>query len=129
MCTLLFAFAPLVHAQDAKLARGKYLVENVGLCGDCHTPMLAAGQPDQSRALKGAALSFQPIHPIPKWNPAAPDITPQGALWRKWGESGLLKFLQTAQDPRGHPADPPMPAFKFNAQDAEAILAYLKALP
>jgi len=128
MFILLFAVAPLVHAQDAKLDRGKYLVENVGLCGDCHTPMLPTGQPDGSHVLRGAALGFQPIHPIPKWNAAAPDITPHGALWKKWGEIGLLKFLQTAQDPHGHPADPPMPAYKFNVQDAEAILVYLKAL-
>lgn len=128
MFTFVFALAPLVHAQDAKVARGKYLVENVAICGDCHTPMLPTGQPDQSRSLKGAALTFQSIQPIPKWNAAAPDITPQGRLWMRWGESGLLKFLQTALDPRGHPADPPMPAYKFSAQDAEAVIAYLKTL-
>lgn len=129
MFTLVFAFAPLVHAQNDKVARGKYLVENVALCGDCHTPKLATGQPDETKALKGAALPFQPIQPIPKWNAAAPDLTPRSLLWKRWGESGLLKFLQTALDPRGQPADPPMPAYKFSAQDAEAVIAYLKTLP
>jgi mono/diheme cytochrome c family protein len=128
MFAFAFALAPLVHAQDDKVARGKYLVENVALCGDCHTPMLPAGQPDGSRSMRGAPLSFQPLQPIPKWVAAAPDITPQSPLWKRWGESGLLKFLQTALDPRGNPANPPMPAYKFSAQDAEAVVAYLKTL-
>lgn len=128
MFTLIFAFAALVHAQDGQAARGKYLVENVGLCGDCHTPKLPTGQPDQSRFLKGATLDFQPMHPIPKWNGKAPDITPQGAVSKRWGEDGLRKFLQTSLNPRGHPADPPMPSYKFSAQDAESVVAYLKTL-
>jgi mono/diheme cytochrome c family protein len=128
MFTLMLAFTPLVHAQDAQTARGRYLVENVALCGDCHTPMLPAGQPDQSRLLKGAALTFQPIHPIPKWNGNSPDLTPQGALWKNWGESGLRKFLRTGRDPSGQPPDPPMPPYRFSAQDAEAVVAYLKTL-
>jgi hypothetical protein len=128
MFTLMFAFAALVHAQDGQAARGKYLVENVALCGDFHTPMLPTGEPDQSRLLKGAALTFQPIHPIPNWNANAPDLTLRGALWKTWGESGLRKFLQTSLDPRGHLADPPMPSYKFSAQDAEAVVAYLKTL-
>jgi hypothetical protein len=90
--------------------------------------MLPTGQPDSSRFLKGATLGFQPIQPIPKWNTKAPDLTQQGRLWKNWGETGLLKFLQTGIGPRGHGADPPMPAYKFNAQDAESIVAYLKTL-
>jgi mono/diheme cytochrome c family protein len=126
--TLVFLLTPLVRAQDGQVAKGKYLVENVGLCGDCHTPMLPTGQPDSARFLKGAPLTFQSIQPIPKWNTKTPDLTPQGRLWKNWGENGLRQFLQTALDPRGHPADPPMPAYKFNAQDAEAVVAYLKTL-
>jgi mono/diheme cytochrome c family protein len=128
MFTLMLAFAPLVHAQDGQVARGRYLVENVAICGDCHTPMLPTGQPDQSRLLKGAALAFQPIHPIPRWSGNAPDLTPRGALWKAWGENGVRKSLQTGLDPSGHPPDPPMPSYRFSAQDAEAIVAYLKTL-
>jgi mono/diheme cytochrome c family protein len=129
-CTfmLIFAFAPLVRAQDGQAARGRYLVENVALCGDCHTPTLPNGLPDLSRFLKGAALTFQSIQPIPKWNANSPDIAPGGAVWKNWGEGGLRKFLQTGLGPRGHPADPPMPSYKFSAQDAEAVVAYLKTL-
>ncbi|MCP5432913.1 MAG: cytochrome c, partial [Alphaproteobacteria bacterium] len=30
------------------VARGKYLVNEIAKCGDCHTPMLASGEPDAS---------------------------------------------------------------------------------
>jgi mono/diheme cytochrome c family protein len=128
MFALAFAAAPLAQAQEGPAARGKYLVENVALCGDCHTPMLPAGQPDRSRLLKGAPLAFQPVHPIPEWSGNAPDLTPSGALWKNWSESGLREFLQTGLDPGGHSAAPPMPAYRFRAQDAEAVVAYLKTL-
>ena len=40
-----------------------------------------------------------------------------------------MKFLQTARNPRGGKAGPPMPAYTVSAEDAEAIAAYLKSLP
>ena len=33
----------------ALLARGKYLVEDAGLCGDCHTPLNEKGEPVEGR--------------------------------------------------------------------------------
>jgi hypothetical protein len=68
MFTLMLVFAPLVHDRDGQAARGRYLVENVAMCGDCHTPVLPTGQQDQLRFLMGAALAFQSIHPIPEWS-------------------------------------------------------------
>ena len=107
---------------------GRYLVENLGGCADCHTPTLENGALDKTHWLKGAALVFQPIHPIPHWKAASPDITPSGPKWKKWGEAGFVKFLETAQWPDGDKADPPMPPFHLHARDAQAIVAYLKTL-
>jgi len=46
---LIFAFAPLVRAQDGPGGEGQVpLVENVALCGDCHTPTLPMALPDLS---------------------------------------------------------------------------------
>jgi len=41
VCLFLLVVTSLVAAPPtpaAKVERGKYLVENVGMCGDCHTP-------------------------------------------------------------------------------------------
>ncbi len=44
----------------AILARGKYLVEDVGMCGDCHTPRNEKGEPVDGQSLWGSLLSFGP---------------------------------------------------------------------
>ena len=115
-------------AQDDPVARGKYLVEDVIQCQECHTPRLPDRDLDRSRWLKGAVLDFQPIEPIKGWHKTSPDLTPGSRLWIKWGEAALLKYLQTGIAPNGKPADPPMPAYKLATKDAEAVVAYLKTL-
>ena len=54
-------------ASAATVARGKYLVEGIGLCGDCHTPHDEKGEPIKEQWLKGATLPFKPIVPMPVW--------------------------------------------------------------
>jgi hypothetical protein len=107
---------------------GKYLVEEVARCQMCHSPVLENGELDKTKWLKGATLDFQPIKPMEKWHKTAPDLTPSGRLWERWKEDGLRKFLETAHNPRGGTADPPMPAYKFKKADADAIVEYLKTL-
>jgi mono/diheme cytochrome c family protein len=114
---------------ESKVDRGKYLVENVGVCGECHTPRQADGQPDRAKWLKGATLNVQPIEPIKGWHKTSPDITPGSRLFLKWGEKGMIKFLETGLNPaNGRPADPPMPQYHMTAEDAEAVVEYLKTL-
>ena len=114
-------------ASGANVERGKYLVEEVAKCGDCHTPMVE-GQPDKGKWLKGAELPFQPVQPIKDWHKTAPDLTPSGRLWQRWGEQGIRKFLETGLGPRGNRADPPMPAYHLKPEDAGDIVEYLKSL-
>jgi len=116
-----------VSVSKSNAERGRYLVD-FGGCADCHTPTLQTGEPDKTHWLKGAMLMFQPIHPIPNWKAASPDITPGGQIWTKWGEAGLMKFLETGVGPAGEKAGPPMPLYKLNSSDAKAIVAYLKTL-
>ncbi len=108
-------------------ARGKYLAESVAICQDCHSPRGPDGQLDQTQWLKGAPIDFKPDNPMP-WAVAAPDITASGKLWQSWGEAGLTKFLQTGLTPGGKHPQPPMPAYRFNARDAKAVVEYLKTL-
>jgi mono/diheme cytochrome c family protein len=121
-------FVSVVKADDASVVRGKYLVDEVAKCGMCHTPADETGKPDASRYLKGGALNFQPMQAVEKWHKTAPDITSTSRLWQRWGDAGFVKFLETAAGPTGHPADPPMPAYKMSHEDAQAIADYLKSL-
>ena len=126
---LLCATALVSVAADSDLAAaGKYLVEEVGKCQACHTPRTEAGELDTAKWLKGATLDFAPTHEMKGWHKTSPDLTSSGRLFTRWGEAGLVKFLETGAGPTGHPADPPMPAYKLKHADAEAIVAYLKTL-
>ncbi|MBS1810319.1 MAG: c-type cytochrome [Acidobacteria bacterium] len=109
------------HVQ--KLARGKYLIENVGMCADCHTPRTQRGELDLARSLQGSPLSIAPTVPMP-WAQAAPAIAGLPSLT----EAEAAKFLQTGDLPAGRHVRPPMPPFRLSREDAEAVAAYLKTL-
>lgn len=117
-------------AQDKKqLELGRYLVENIGQCATCHTPKNEKGELDKTKWMKGAVMDIQPLGtPPPGWHKSSPDLTSTSKLWVKWGEGAMLKYLQTGLGPNGKPAGPPMPAYKYTAEHAEAVLAYLKSL-
>ena len=127
-CTVV-ASTLTVSGQESKVERGKYLVEEVGRCQECHTPKLDTGEFDRSKWLKGATLVGVPAAPIADWHQKSPDLTSTSALWTRWGQEGFSKFLQTAKNPRGGKAGPPMPSYMLKAEDADAIAAYLKSLP
>lgn len=118
----------LLGADDASVARGKYLVDDVARCGMCHTLADASGQPDATKYLKGGPLSMQPLQTVERWHKTAPDITSTSRLWQRWGDAGFVKFLETAAGPTGNKADPPMPPYKLSHEDAQAIVDYLKSL-
>lgn len=107
------------------IARGKYLVERVAMCGDCHTPMNHKGEPVANRWLRGSVIGFKPIHPIPDWADKAPDIA---GLPKGWGPAEMERFLETGLNPKGHHADPPMPAYRLSVGDARSVTAYLLSL-
>jgi mono/diheme cytochrome c family protein len=115
---------PKPRAASAGVARGKYLVENVGMCGDCHTPRNGKGEFIKEQWLKGATLDFKPITAIPVWAEKTPAI----AGLPGWDKDSAIKFLMTGVAYNGLPGRPPMPQYRFNQRDAMAIVAYLKSL-
>lgn len=128
LVTAFFALGVPTHAAQAskarQIARGKYLVEHVGMCGDCHSPHDQKGQVPAGKALMGSVLGFQPIHPFPGWMPAAPPIAGLPMLT----DEEAMKVLTEAVLPGGKPPRPPMPRYRMSRSDAAAIVAYLRSL-
>src|SRR5207253_5416046 len=107
--------------KSAQIERGKYLVEQVARCGDCHSPVNEKGEPIPVR---GGSLAFKPVTPNPGWADKAPNI----AGLRGWDEDAAIKFLMTGIAYNDLPARPPMPPYHLNRPDVEAIGAFLKSL-
>ena len=82
--------------------RGKYLVERVALCGDCHTPHDAQGRPIARKALQGAPVEIHPVRAI-RFADRAPAI----AGLPDYTDEQMLTFLQTGRRPDGSTALPP----------------------
>lgn len=105
--------------------RGRYLVNNVAMCVDCHTPKDNYGRPIKSKWLRGATLDFKPIHHVPMWVDKSNRIA---GLPKGWTKKDMIKFLTTGIDPQGRFARPPMPPYRFSRKDAIAVTEYLKSL-
>ena len=108
----------------SQVKRGKYLVEEVGKCEDCHTEHNEKGEPIPGKKLQGAILPFKMINPIPVWADRSANI----AGLPGWKKKDAVKFLMTGLAYNNLPARPPMPLYRMNKEDAEAIVAYLKSL-
>lgn len=116
------AAAP-ASAQSA-IERGRYLVENVAMCEECHTPRDANGNLDESRRLQGAQIWIMPVHPNPNWANNAPPLAGFGGYTEEQGEA----ILEKGVGPNGVPIRPPMHIYHMNHADAQAIIAYLRSL-
>ncbi|HYE25159.1 MAG TPA: c-type cytochrome [Clostridia bacterium] len=111
-------------AVAAQLERGRYLVDDVGQCGDCHTPRNEKGEFIKEQWLAGSPLMFTPSVPIPDWTPVAPGI----AGLPGWETADAVSFLSTGTARNRGPARPPMPHYRLTKPDAEAVVAYLRSL-
>jgi mono/diheme cytochrome c family protein len=110
---------------EAKLiARGKYIVEGLAACGDCHTPRNRDGDIDRTKWLAGAPVFYEPAQSVPGWAISAPRIAgiPPGR------DAEVITLLTTSVWRDGKTPRPPMPRFHMTREDAEAVVAYLKSL-
>lgn len=116
-------------ADDAQIARGRYLVTIAG-CSDCHTPGALLGAPDMKRYLGGSDVGFA----IPGAGVfVGENLTPdKDTGLGKWTEAQIIAAIRTGKTPEGRDLSPVMPYAAFSHlsdADAEAIAAFLKSLP
>jgi mono/diheme cytochrome c family protein len=112
------------ESNENRVARGKYIVEGVAMCGMCHTPRTDSGEIDRGHWLDGAAVWLLPAHPSGNWPLKAPRIagTPPA------NDEDLIRLLTTGVWSDGTHLRPPMPQFRMSREDADAVVAYLRTL-
>ena len=111
-------------SSSGQVARGKYIVEGVAMCGMCHTRRTDSGEIDQAGWLDGAALWLLPAHPNADWPLKAPRLAGSPAA----SDEELVRLLTTGIWKTGGRLRPPMPQFRMSQADAEAVVAYLRSL-
>lgn len=108
----------------ARVARGRYIVDGVAMCGMCHTPRNDSGEIDRGRWLDGAALWLLPAHPVENWPLKAPRIAGSPPA----RDEEMVRLLTSGIWKTGTYLRPPMPQFRMSREDAEAVIAYLRSL-
>ena len=103
--------------------RGRYLVEALGHCTECHTPRNALGGLSRGQWLAGA--------PNPSGEGRIPNITPGGLTWT---EGQIAEFLKSGFTPDfdtagGEMAEVVRNTAQLTDADRAAIAAYLKIVP
>lgn len=114
------------NAASAELDRGKYLVEGLGHCNECHgaRSTLGALKPDgpQGSVLSGSG-----------WY--APSLLDRAeASVADWSEDDVLALLYTGVSERGYALGPMAEVVRYgtqhlNTDDARAMARYLRQLP
>jgi mono/diheme cytochrome c family protein len=113
----------VVDVSGAELERGRYIVEALAHCAECHTPRNAMGGLDRARWMAGA--------PNPSGDGRIPGITPAQL---DWSAQDIAYYLETGFDPDFDSAGGTMGSVVRNfanltAEDRAAVAAYVKALP
>ena len=117
------------QAADPQVERGKYLVTIAG-CNDCHTPGYFLGKPDFSRALSGSDVGFA----VPGVGAVlGRNLTPdKDTGLGSWTDDQIIAAFTTGVRPDGRKLSPIMPwqeLAALSADDARAIVAYLRSVP
>jgi mono/diheme cytochrome c family protein len=112
--------------QSAEWNRGAYLVEGLGHCGMCHTPINALGGSSESQAFQGGLI------PMQNWY--APSLTSnREAGVGDWTIDEISDLLRTGVSRRGAVYGP-MAEVTYNSlqylteEDTRAMAVYLKSL-
>lgn len=124
-----------IHSQDAtQVTRGKYLVELLG-CGSCHTDGALVGLPNDSLRLAGSHIGIAYSDPLRQKNPGVvypSNLTPDPDTGLgQWRDVEIMQMITSGIDKHGRRklAVMPWPAYtKLTAEDARAIIAYLRSL-
>jgi mono/diheme cytochrome c family protein len=125
--------SPPAQAPKGGSERGRYLVDHVALCGDCHTPRNFIGAPQRSLYMAGVSEQNGPL------GEAVPNITPDKETGiGEWSREAIADLLLTGVKPdfdnvqglmdeviQGTPH-----GYKdMRKEDALAIADYVKSIP
>ncbi len=128
LASLLIAAAAQAQTTQTPVQRGKYLVETIAGCGNCHTPQGPAG-PLPGKTLAGGNV----IEDNPAFTAIASNITPDRATGiGSWTDDQIVRAIREGKRPDGTLVGPPMPIGLYRGlsdADVRAMVAFLRTVP
>lgn len=126
---VLGAMAAASAQAESRLERGRYLMQSVVACGNCHTPQGPNGPLPGMELAGGLKIEDKPFTAYTS-NITMDKETGIG----KWSDAQIIAAIREgkrpAGDPRGSIIGPPMPIALYRSMsdnDVKAIVAYLRA--
>ncbi len=122
-----FTVAAMTAHAETPVERGRYLVESIGGCGNCHTPKGRRGQPIAAKKFAGGfVIKEKPFDAV------ASNITPDKETGiGNWTDAQIIRAIREGKRPDGSIIGPPMPIElyrKLSDTDVKAIVAYLRTI-
>ena len=106
------------------LEHGRYLVERVVMCYECHSTRDEAGNIVPGTRFKGGPMPMRP-----PWASDWPTQFPRIAGFAGYSDAEAMRLLtQGAIRRDGTQLRYPMPRFRMSPQDAADVIAYLRTL-
>ena len=125
LCTVIGMTMTNPASADALLDRGKYLMESIVACGNCHTPKGPDGRAIAGKELAGGFAIDAPI-----FHAVAPNITPDPETGiGRWTDDQIIDAIRNGKRPDGSIIGPPMPIAFYRGMsdsDVRALVAYLR---
>ncbi|HET7366157.1 MAG TPA: c-type cytochrome [Burkholderiales bacterium] len=127
LAALALAITPA--AAQTPLERGKYLVEGILTCGNCHTPRGPGGVLDTARRHAGGPQVWETA----EYRVYPSNVTPDTATGiGSWSAAQVKAAIRDGKRPSGQQLSPQMPSayYKiFAPADLDAVVAYMQSLP
>lgn len=123
---------PTPTEEKPSVERGEYLVEHLGPCGQCHTPRLPDGMPDDTKHLGGndCFIDVDPMDPNIGCI-AAPNITNHATGLGDRTDAQIKDMITKGTRPDGSAMFPIMPYFliaRFTPTDIDSVVLYLRSM-
>jgi len=110
---------------SGSVEHGRYLVERVAMCVECHSGRDARGNIIETQRYMGGLVPFAPPWPN-DWAMRAP----RNKGLPGYDDALALRLLTEGSIGRnGAQLRPPMPRFRMTPQDAGDVIAFLRSLP
>jgi mono/diheme cytochrome c family protein len=114
---------------QGSIERGRYLVEGILTCGNCHSPRGPGGVIDTAKLYAGGPQTWDE----PAYTVKGSNITPDGETGiGKWSVAETKRAMHEGVRPNGARLAPIMPYLfykVFTPGDLDAVVAYLRSVP